>query len=285
MHSLDSKWLYRDDGAIFGPVTARELLEMLYSEDISSETLIAPEDGAFVSLDSIEGFREHIDNAKALADEKRAAEAKRKIARKAALRRRVRWAALSFVSILSGSVLIYASVWGWNSFQAYRLRSQQQAQLKNIDSKLHAEVSVEPPLPQLKQRVQHPKPVVLQRTKPSPSPHLPTRTKKLVHRGPLAQKEIKAGVRRVFPSIARCIRAQVRKKSSNVPHTLELTFSINNQGRAQNVEFMNRACEIPLCFLVSELSSVRLVGVHTRARSKMLSILSLFAVVHSQMKT
>ena len=86
--SLDTNWLYQQQGQVFGPVKSKELLEMLYKGEVDAKTMIAVEDGEFSPLGRIGVFRAHLPKVEKHLAQVRAAEAAAKAAAKQRLVKR-----------------------------------------------------------------------------------------------------------------------------------------------------------------------------------------------------
>src|SRR5262249_12450655 len=58
--TLESDWLYQLNGQVFGPVKPRQLLELLYANEIDKDTPIALDGAEFMALHRYGVFRVHL---------------------------------------------------------------------------------------------------------------------------------------------------------------------------------------------------------------------------------
>jgi hypothetical protein len=90
-HELDSElgeqhWLFRQGDLVLGPLTGRQLVEKLYTGELSADTLVAPPGARdFARVGDVEAFKVHV--ARALAKAK--VDAELRIQRQAALKKRL----------------------------------------------------------------------------------------------------------------------------------------------------------------------------------------------------
>ncbi len=237
--SLDSRWRYRADGAVFGPIEARELLELLYEGELDAATQVAPEDGEFLPLARFGAFRAHVEPARRAVEARRAAEARAKAERSAWMARRLRWAAMVAVVASLGALGVSGFVAWRRGLYAESERSRREAQLREERDQLLASVSIEPPLV----------PLVSDAPRTTP-PREATEAKRgrprrkaaeePSRRGVLGDDEVIQGLNRAFPGLVACIKDQLRRDPESVPGRVVLGFSIDNDGRARNVELKDR---------------------------------------------
>lgn len=263
---LDSPWLYRSAGVVFGPVPAKELLELLYSGEIDAETPVAPEDGDFQALRRFGAFRAHIERAARAVAERRAAEARARAEARAQRARRLRWAAFAAAAVVIGSSIVYGVV-------RHRRSVEARARVERELAALLEGISIEPPLMPLVDGELEPEPVAALKTRgraasgagersrsassgesssgegepaapERPSDRRSGQRRAKVSSGSsahaLTDREVVSGVGRAFDGLAACIRSQLRRSPSSVPDTVVLTFGINNRGRAQDVSITDR---------------------------------------------
>jgi hypothetical protein len=56
----------------------------------------------------------------------------------------------------------------------------------------------------------------------------------------LSDQEVHRGLRRAFPGLERCVKAQIRRAPDTVPARIVLRFAIDNAGRAKDVDLEDR---------------------------------------------
>lgn len=237
---LEAPWLYRVDGAAYGPVTARDLLQRLYEGDIDAETEVAPEDGDFLALRRYGAFRNHLAKARELAEARAAAAARTQAELQAQRARRLRWAGLAVVVAAVGSGLVWGGVSWWREADAEARAREKTATLEAELEALLANVSIEPPLMPLVDEATKPSRPRGDTTEAATSRTLPRRRARPKPKGPLSEREVMTGVQRVFGGLVTCIKGQLRRDSDSVPTTIVLTFGIDNGGRARDVSLADR---------------------------------------------
>lgn len=240
---LDSQWLFRAEGAVFGPIPARELLERLYEGELGPDTEIAPEEGDFRALRRYGVFQKHVERAAEAAERRALAARRADDARREQRSRRLRWAGAALGVVLLGSLLVYAGVRTTREWAAAAATSAREKALTAEVEALLAGVSIEPPLI----------PLVDEEPRMASSPETPAtaatngrkgrgrrRAPRAPRTGPLSQREVMLGVQRVFPGLVACIKGQLRRDPSTIQETIVVTFGIDNAGRARDVGFEDR---------------------------------------------
>lgn len=227
--------MYRLDGAVFGPVSAKELLELVYSGELSAETPVAPEDGDFRKLRQFGVFQGHLERAGRLQRMREASEAKTLAEVRAQRSRRLRWAAVAAIGVLVGSSAVYGVVRWRREAAAQAEKARREAALEQELARLLDEVSIEPPLrPLVDGRSARSEPRKEGSTRRERSRRKPKST------GVLSDQEVMTGVAKVFRGLAGCIRSQLKRDPESVPGTVVLSFGIDNQGRAKDVGVSDR---------------------------------------------
>lgn len=236
VRSLESQWLYQKDGAVFGPVKPKELLEMLYRGELNAESPIAPEDGEFLPLRRIGAFRSHLPKVEAHQRDK--AEAERQHQDELMRLRRKRIAQFLGVGVLTG-------VLGVGLYFGLRYRLEQQADAE----RLAKEAEIQQELDSLMSSVTIEPPLLAQDEPEAETKGTRPRRRKVVKfsgsAGPqgteeLTRHEIMGGVAQQFPGIKRCIVEQMQRDAESVPEEVVLTFAVSNDGLAQDVSLADR---------------------------------------------
>ena len=230
---LESRWLYQSEDAVFGPVSARELLELLYAGTISGETLISPEEGDFRSLSRFGAFRAHIEPAQTAIQKRKAVQERARIERRVQHLRRWKWVGRAAIGIFVGALMTYGWVRWRQIVSAEAEKARQQTAIKAELARLLEEVQIEPPLAPLILEPTHSKGAFVKRRGGS-------RRKGSMGRRPLTDREVMRGMGRAFPGLVRCIKAQLRRDSASIPATIILQFSIENKGRVRDVSLADR---------------------------------------------
>ncbi|MEO1232261.1 MAG: hypothetical protein AAFZ18_25515 [Myxococcota bacterium] len=236
---LDSRWLFRAEGAVFGPIPARELLERLYDGELGPDTEIAPEHGDFRALRRYGVFQRHVERAAEAAARRAAAARVAEAATREQRSRRLRWAGAALGVVLLGSLVVYGGVRTGREWSAAAAATAREKALAAEVEALLAGVSIEPPLIPLVDD----EPEAPPRAKTSPTGRRPGRRRRPLaggRSGPLSQREVMLGVQRVFPGLVACIKGQLRRDPRTVGETIVLTFGIDNSGRARDVSFQDR---------------------------------------------
>jgi hypothetical protein len=237
---LDSQWLYQVHGQVFGPVRPKELLEMLYRGEITPDTPISPEDGDFLPLRRIGVFRSHLPKVEAHRRDLEAAKAKDQLEAKRRLKRRLGWASLALVAALGGSLGIAMWVRQSRAAAVEAEKAAKEAQLKAELDALLASVTIEPPLLSVVDDEPEEDPGGGKRPK--------RRKKSAVARisggtsatGEITKAEIMQGMAQAFSGFKHCIVQQMQRDKDSVPEQIVLTFSVDNQGKAQNFSLTDR---------------------------------------------
>ncbi len=239
---LDSDWLYQENGQVFGPIKAKELVEMLYRWEITPDTEVAPDGGEFRALRRIGVFQKHVQKA----DEHQAKIKKQKAKDKVETRRRwtrnAMYAVVGLGILAGGGFGVATLVRSQRESAAEEERLAKEKALKDQLASLEASVIIEPPLLPLVEEEQ-------------PS----TKSKKSRRRrgrrrargsqtdvsksgavGDLSRREIMGGVSAAFPTIKKCIIAQMQRDPESVSQQIVMRFSVNNAGRAQQVSLTDR---------------------------------------------
>ncbi len=240
VHSLDSDWLYQIDGHVFGPVKPKELLEMLYRAEITGESPVSSDEGEFRPLRHFAVLRSHLPKVEKHHGELEATKAADRVEARARLKKRLAWAGAALFAALIGSLGIAAWVRTSREAEAEAQKLAKEAALNQQLDDLAASVSIEPPLMAV---VQEPAPT--KRGKRSRRRRKASRAVARFSGGPaktgeLSKQEIMKGVGRSFGGLKRCIVKQLQRDKDTVPEQIVLTFSVNNEGRAQNVSLADR---------------------------------------------
>lgn len=233
---LDSRWLYQLRNEVFGPVTAKTLVEKLYEGELEAETRIAPEDGDFLALRRYGAFRVHL--PKAAAHRAAAEEAKReeKSAKSRVLRRRALFAGAGLLASLTIFFVVLTVV---RDRRAESLKEEQEKSLQAELARLQASVTIEPPLIDLKEEDEDPAPAggtkgSKGRGKRPKLIALSAGTEKL------SREEIMVGVSSAFSGIKKCIVQQMQRDRESIPERVVLSFNIGNDGMVREVSFDDR---------------------------------------------
>lgn len=256
--TLESDWLYQVNGQVFGPVKPRDLLELLYAGEIDKDTPIALDGTDFAALHRYGVFRVHLPKAERVLRERAAAAEAEAEATRQRLQRRLK---------VGLSALLVAVVLTIGLVQLIRYRKQADAEaeahakeaalLKEIDN-LMSRVTIEPPLVALVTETEEPK---------GSDPGQKKKRGRAVARftggasgtGELSHGEIMSGIATAFPGFKRCIVEQIQRDSDSVPEQIVLSFSINNDGVAQEITLTDHALRrTPLAgCMAGKLSQVR----------------------------
>lgn len=232
---LDSRWLYQRQNEVFGPVSAKALVEKLYAGELDAETRIAPEDGDFLALRRYGAFRVHLPKAaehRAAAEEARRVE---KAAKAKVLRRRVMLSAAGLVVSLA---IFFVVLFVVRERRAERLREEQEKQLQAELAELQASVTIEPPIIDLKVEDEPEPGATAKGGRPRGR-----KTKVVALSGgteKLSREEIMLGVSSAFPGIKKCIVEQMQRERESVPERVMLSFNIGNDGVVREVSFDDR---------------------------------------------
>lgn len=242
---LESRWLYKLHGEVFGPVRSTELLERLYAGELDAESEIAPEDGDFMALRRYGAFRAHLPKVSehlAAAREVAKAEA---AATRARLLHRMKFVAAAGLAGIAVFVVTRLVIRGYRSEQ---VATQQEETLRNQYQSLLASVLIEPPLIEI---AEEPEPDPKSRPGKRPSRKRSRRSVARFSGGStvkstgkpgseLSRQEIMGGVATVFGGFKRCIVKQMQRDRSSVPNQIVLTFTIGNDGTVKDPSLHDR---------------------------------------------
>ncbi|MBK8014768.1 MAG: hypothetical protein IPK13_25895 [Deltaproteobacteria bacterium] len=249
--TLDSNWIYELDGRVFGPLKPTELLELLYSGEITGDTLLAPEEtGELQPLNRFGVFRVHLPKAKQQQEARREAQRREKAEAKARLTRRIGFilSAAGVLGVLSAGVAYW--IRAERRETAAREKAIKEAKLKQELDSLLASVTIQPPLLPLVDEEEA-------ETAPQADPSLPSDRKsskrssghsrrrargvaRMTGAAELTNQEVMSGVARAFGGFKRCIVAQIQRDPDSVPSELVLIFSIGNDGVPKDFSLKDR---------------------------------------------
>jgi len=225
-----SDWLYKVDGEVFGPISAQELLEELYTGEIDADTQVCPEGGSFKALSEYQVFESHL--AKADSHQKQAAQFARaaKADKRVHIKRRLGLIIVTAIIAITGFGL---TIYFVRSYRSEQVAQEEEAALESQLAELLQNVTIEPPLildiPEEKPTKRRKGKRRRRRSKSkTTSKTIPTRT------GKLTQGEVMAGVGQVFGGFKRCIVKQIQRDRSSVPTKIVLRFTIKNNGEVQS---------------------------------------------------
>ncbi len=232
---LNSRWLFQLGNDIFGPISAKELVEKLYAGGIDAETKIAPEDGEFLALRRYGAFRVHLPKAAAHRAAEQEARREEKAAKSRVLRRRAVFIGGGlFVSI----AIFFAVLTVVRERRAADLTAREEQKLQDDLARLHASVTIDPPIIDLKPEEEEPRPTQGKGKRPRGG-----RTKVVALSGgteKLSREEIMVGVSTAFPGVKKCIVQQLQRDRDIVPERVMLSFNIGNDGVVREVSFDDR---------------------------------------------
>ncbi|MCB9653870.1 MAG: hypothetical protein H6729_07040 [Deltaproteobacteria bacterium] len=248
--TLDSNWIYELNGQVFGPLKPTELLELLYSGEISGETLLAPEEtGELQPLNRFGVFRVHLPKAKQQQDARREALRREKTEAKARLVRRVGFilSAAGVLGVLSAGVAYW--IRAERRETAAKEKAAKEAKLKQELESLLASVTIQPPLLPLVDEEEADTPQTEPATnsgrkstkRRGASSRRRTRgVARMSGTAELTNQEVMSGVARAFGGFKRCIVAQIQRDPESVPSELVLIFSIGNDGVPKDFSLKDR---------------------------------------------
>ena len=235
----DSRWLFKRDNDVFGPVPSKEILQKLYEGAFDGESLIAPEDGEFRPLRTFSAFRQHLpkveEHQAAVADVHR----KEKTIRATIIRKRFKWVGTASVV---GVLVFVATIYAIRSYRAEQVAAQEESRLRAELDNLLASVTIEPPLAELPAE-----PTRKSGAKPGKKPS--GKRRRAVARfsggrargtGTLTYGEIMSGVASVFGGLKTCIARQMQRDRDSVPEEIVLSFSISNAGMVKEPTLEDR---------------------------------------------
>jgi hypothetical protein len=221
---------------VFGPVTARELLEMLYAGALTFDSPIAAEGKDFLPVARYEVFRAHesrVAEQRARAEEQLR---RQRTERKARRMRQARWLAVALVTLAVGGWSVQAWVRHQRAAAAEATRIAREQALQAELARLNETVSIAPPLipvaapeppPKSKRRRRR-----ARRSGASAAAPAPT--------GPPSERDVYVKLGTLVPAFKRCIVAQIQRAPETVGGEIRLSFSIGNDGRATGVALADR---------------------------------------------
>ncbi|MGF1509605.1 MAG: hypothetical protein ACFB9M_08910 [Myxococcota bacterium] len=218
---------------MFGPVTAREILELLYEGSLGFDAQIAPEGRDFHAVSRYEVFQAH--HSRVQAQLSRQAELQRRLKAEARVRRQrqLRWLVGALVVLALGGFGLRQWIRMQRVSAAEALREQQEAQLAAEIEALYASVSIEPPLMPVKGPVDVPSRRTKRRQRRTPSSvKAPS--------GPPSDGAVIGRLGRVVPRFKRCIIEQIQRAPDTVGAQITLSFAIDNDGRPGNIDIHDR---------------------------------------------
>ncbi|HEU4384441.1 MAG TPA: AgmX/PglI C-terminal domain-containing protein [Anaeromyxobacteraceae bacterium] len=102
------EWTFKKDGQVFGPVSSRQLVGMLYRGELDGQTPVAAEDGAYRPLGQVPGFVVQAKKAEAQLRVEQEVTGARLLRRR---RRRMRWALAVLVLLVGGGGGLWVAWW------------------------------------------------------------------------------------------------------------------------------------------------------------------------------
>jgi hypothetical protein len=236
--SLESTWLYKADGRVFGPVTSRVLLEKLYAGELDAETPISPEDGEFLALRRYGAFRTHLPRV----DAHRARVVETEAENKAHKQKHTR-----NVLVLSLTAVLVLGAGGWAVFRyvetsrveaAEQAKAREEKERRAAIERMLANLTIEPPLVELADD---------QDKTPTGAKARGDRRRERIEKArqlpptvALTRQEVMDGVTESFAGIKRCILDQTERDPDSVHDRLVMTFTVNNQGMVENFDLEDR---------------------------------------------
>lgn len=259
--TLESDWLYQQNGQVFGPVKPRDLLDLLYNGKIDKDTPVAISDGEFAPLQRYGVFRVHLPKVERRKIEIEGVKIADEALGKEKARKRVIWivaAALIAAPITYGIVRYMRHL----KSEAARVEAhaKEEALLKEVED-LMATVTLEPPLVALvdgDDKVEG----TSKKKRRSVARFSRASGSEIIGAGgtgELSRDEIMQGIGRAFGGFKRCIVEQIQRDPESVPEQIVLTFTVNNEGRIQDTSLSDRtlrASPMRDC-LARQLSDVR----------------------------
>ncbi len=233
-------WLYQHAGQVFGPVSARELLRMLYDGDLDFEVLVAPDGGEFKPARRYGLFRSQKTKIDSHRAQVRTAESRQARERSRRFRRVIRAIAVSALVLAGGGWALQSWIRSSRLAQAEAAKQREERRLREELDSLLSRVTVEPPLEPL---IDGAAPTSTDRPAKSPKRRRKTRRSRRPSSavGPqLTDEEILRGVASVLPRFKRCIVEQIQRSADSVPERIVLQFAIGNDGRAKNFTVEDR---------------------------------------------
>lgn len=238
--TLESEWLYQQNGQVFGPVKPKDLLELLYNKEINEETPIAVSDGEFAPLKRYGVFRVHLPKVERRQIEIQGIHIADEAAAKVRAKKRVLWVVIALVIAAPITYGVVQYIRGRKAEAARaEARVKEEALLKAVDD-LMATVTIEPPL--------------LDIGDDDPAKPAATKRRRVAKfsagggkgiigaggTGELTRDEIMVGIGRAFSGFKRCIVEQMQREPDSVTDQIVLTFAINNNGQIQDTSIADR---------------------------------------------
>jgi hypothetical protein len=270
---LDSRWVYQHEGQLFGPISAKELLEMLYEGALDFDSLVAPDGGELKPVRRFGVFRAHREEVESHRAQVRTAEARVQRERRR-LRRRIA-AALAFavLVLVVGGAGLRSYIRASRQAEAERAKALEEARLRDEIEGLLARVTVEPPLAPLidgeSTASEEAEPTAdrgRERDDARAARAAARRRRRAAARasdGPtgaeLTDAEILEGIGRALPRFKRCIVEQIQRDGASIRDRIVLRFTIGNDGRVRDFSLADRflrASPLQSC-LKDQLASVQ----------------------------
>ncbi|HZY03006.1 MAG TPA: AgmX/PglI C-terminal domain-containing protein [Anaeromyxobacteraceae bacterium] len=104
----DGEWTFKKGGQVFGPVSARELVALLYRGELDGRTPVAGDDGAYRPLGQVPAFLVQVKKAEAQLRVEREVTGARLLKRR---RRRLRWTAAALLVLGGGGGGLWLAWW------------------------------------------------------------------------------------------------------------------------------------------------------------------------------
>jgi hypothetical protein len=239
--TLESDWLYQQNGQVFGPVKPKDLLELLYNKEIDEETPIAVSDGEFAPLKRYGVFRVHLPKVERRQIEIQAVHIADEAAATVRAKKRVLWVVVALLIAAPVTFAIVHYIRGLKQ-EAARLESRKKEEelLKAVEN-LMATVTIEPPLLELGDDADPKSPTAKRRR--SVAKFSAGGGKGIIGAGgtgELTRDEIMIGIGRAFGGFKRCIVEQMQRDRESVSDQIVLMFTIGNSGQIQDTSFADR---------------------------------------------
>lgn len=245
---LDSRWVYQHQGQLFGPVEAKEILEMLYEGTLDFDSLIAPDGSDLKPVRRFGMFRAHRTEVESHRAQIRTAEARVRRERKR-LRRRIAVALLgSLLVLVVGGAGLRAWVRSSRQAEAERQKAAEEARLREEIEGLLSRVTVEPPLTSLidgeeareAETADAPAPAKAKTRRRARRRAAPPSSGSAAVGGELSDAEILQGIGRALPRFKRCIVEQIQRDADSIRDRIVLRFAIGNDGRVKDFSLADR---------------------------------------------
>ncbi|HYQ80530.1 MAG TPA: AgmX/PglI C-terminal domain-containing protein [Anaeromyxobacteraceae bacterium] len=102
------EWTFKKGGQVFGPVSARELVALLYRGELDGRTPVAGEDGAYHPLGQVPAFLVQVKKAEAQLRVEQEVTGARLLKRR---RRVLRWTAAALLTVVGGGGGLWLAWW------------------------------------------------------------------------------------------------------------------------------------------------------------------------------